>query len=248
MGHEIISNVYSVLLNAYGPQGWWPVYTLRDTEGRDERGYAQRLPVKLSPLSRFEIAAGAVLTQNTSWFNVEKTIDSLFCSGLLDPVKIRDVPQTELAASIRQSGYYNQKARKLKNLAAFLLDGEYLQDGKKDGKIPDRDALLGLWGIGKETADSILLYAYGVPFFVVDTYTKRIFNRLGVLTGDEKYDEIAEKFSSCFKSDVAVFQDYHALIVRHAKEHCRKKPECSGCVLKESCLLNLQNNPSSINF
>lgn len=244
MRHGKISNVYSVLLNAYGPQGWWPVYSLRQTEGRDERGYSDKPPGKLSPLSRFEIAAGAVLTQNTSWFNVEKTIDTLSRSGLLDPVKILDVPQSELAASIRQSGYYNQKARKLKILAAFLLDGEYLQDGK----FPDRDALLGLWGIGKETADSILLYAYGVPFFVVDTYTKRIFNRLGVLTGDEEYDEIAEKFSSCFKSDAAVLQEYHALIVRHAKEQCRKKPECNGCVLRESCLLNLQNNPSSKNF
>ena len=235
MGHGKIFKVYRVLLDAYGPQGWWPIYSLRQTEGRDERGYSEKPPGKLSPLSRFEIAAGAVLTQNTSWFNVEKTIDRLYRSGLLDPVKIRDVPQIELAASIRQSGYYNQKARKLKILAAFLLEGGYLQDRKKDGKIPGRDELLELWGIGKETADSILLYAYGVPFFVVDTYTKRIFNRLGVLTGDEDYDETAVKFSDCMESDAAVYQEYHALIVRHAKNKCRKKPECSGCVLLNYC-------------
>ncbi len=233
---ETINRVYHLLLGTYGPQGWWPVFTLRKTENRDERGYSigTGRTEDFSPLSRFVIAAGAVLTQNTSWKNVEKALDTLSQRGLLNPVNVLEADHRELAAAIRPSGYYNQKSKKLKILASFLLKGGYL-DG---GKIPGRKALTGLWGIGKETADSILLYAYAVPVFVVDAYTKRIFSRLGVLTGDEGYDEIAEKFSVSLGRGAALYQEYHALIVTHAKEHCRKKPLCTNCVLKRFCRFN----------
>ncbi len=235
-----IAEIYEILLDAYGTQGWWPLYALRGTEGRDDRGYSKKpvkstkfsLSEKLSPLSRFEIAAGAVLTQNTAWTNVEKSLDRLVWSGLLDPEKIRDSSPEMLAETIRSSGYYNQKVRKLKILASFLMDGDYL----KGEQSPRRDDLLGLWGIGKETADSILLYAFDVPLFVVDAYTKRIFKRLGLLTGTEDYDEIALLFTDSLNRNAKVYQEYHALIVKHAKEHCRKQALCKGCVLRKYCL------------
>lgn len=132
-----------------------------------------------------------------------------------------------------QAGTTIRNQKKLKILTSFLLNRDYLENGT----IPDRDELLELWGIGKETADSILLYAYGVPLFIVDTYTKRIFKRLKIIDGSEGYEEIAGRFTGCLKRDTAVYQEYHALIVEHAKEYCRKKPVCSGCVLQCCCSL-----------
>jgi endonuclease-3 related protein len=149
----------------------------------------------------------------------------------MDPKIILDIDQDKLANAIRPSGYYNQKAKRIKILTQFLLDGRYL----KDGYIPDRDGLLGLWGIGEETADSILLYAFKVPVFVIDAYTRRIFKRLGVLAGGEKYKIIASIFTDCLEEDFVLYQEYHALIVRHVKAHCQKKPLCDGCVLNEIC-------------
>ncbi len=250
MNHNIIV-IYKILLDRYGPQGWWPVYSLRNKEGRDDRGYylghvpvgtgrdlrlhrraGSLLPTSLSlrELSKFEITIGAVLTQNTAWTNVEKAIDNLVKNDLMDPDKILIIKQNELAEVIKPSGYYNQKAKKIKILTHFLLEGDFL----KNGNIPERDDLLKLWGIGEETADSILLYAYKVPVFVVDTYTKRIFMRLGLLVGSEKYDEVVSLFTENLKKEYTIYQEYHALIVRHAKEHCRKTPNCVGCVLNST--------------
>lgn len=151
--------------------------------------------------------------------------------GLMDPKIILETSQDELADAIRPSGYYNQKAKKIKILTRFLLDGWFFGDSN----IPDRADLLGLWGIGEETADSILLYAFDVPVFVIDAYTRRIFSRLGVLDGGEKYKEVAGVFTDTLEENFVVYQEYHALIVKHAKEHCRKKPLCDGCVLNEIC-------------
>lgn len=237
MEKNIIKRVFTDLLESYGLQGWWPVYSLRCTEGRDSRGYYNQVLTyysyseELSPLSRFEIAIGSVLTQNTAWTNVERALENLESAGLLDPDAVIDVPISILSEALRPSGYYNQKAKKLKILAAFLLEGNYL----KMGNAPERKDLLNLWGVGKETADSILLYAYDVPVFVVDAYTKRIFTRLKILTGSEEYDEIAEIFINGLGKDSALFKEYHALIVKHAKEYCRKNPVCGSCVLKELC-------------
>ena len=253
MGKINIKEIYDILFKKYGPQGWWPVYSLRNTEGRDDRGYyignvpvgtdrdlrlhrraGSLLPTSLSlrESSIFEIAIGAVLTQNTAWTNVEKAIDNLINLSLLDPKIILEICKDDLADAIRPSGYYNQKAKKLKILIRFLLDGGFLEDGN----IPDRGDLLELWGIGKETVDSILLYAYRIHVFVIDTYTRRIFERVGILRGSESYKEIAGNFIDSLEKDFKVYQEYHALIVRHAKEHCRKKPLCDGGVLNEICI------------
>ncbi len=228
-----IKELYDILFKKYGPQGWWPVYSLRNTEGRDKRGYYignVETPYRASLHSIFEIALGAVLTQNTAWTNVEKAIDNLINLSLMSPEKIVEIDRDELADIIRPSGYYNQKAKKLKILSRFLLDGGFLEDGN----IPDRDDLLGLWGIGEETADSILLYAYGVPVFVIDAYTRRIFDRLGIPDG-RRGTARSTLTADSLEEDSGIYQEYHALIVRHAKEHCRKKPICGDCVLNEIC-------------
>ena len=233
-----IKEIYDILLEKYGSQGWWPVYSLRNTEGRDARGYfVTGVPVgtgrdlSLRESSIYEIAVGAVLTQNTAWANVEKAIDNLVTLNLLDPKIILNIDQDELADAIRPSGYYNQKAKKIKILTGYLLEGGFLEEGN----TPDRDNLLGLWGIGEETADSILLYGYNVPLFVVDAYTKRLFGRIGILISSENYKKTAGVFTSRLEEDSLVYQEYHALIVRHGKEHCRKKPVCEGCVLQKLC-------------
>ncbi len=231
--------IYKILLEEYGPQGWWPVYSLRNTESRDDRGYyLGYVPVEthgrasLRGSAVYEIAIGAVLTQNTAWTNVEKALTNLIKKNMIDPGIISNIDQEELAELIRPSGYYNQKAKKLKILTHFLQEGDFF----KDGYIPERDDLLKLWGIGEETTDSILLYAYNFPVFVVDAYTKRIFMRLGILDGIKKYDEIARLFTNNLERKYTIYQEYHALIVRHAKEHCKKTPNCIGCVLNNICL------------
>jgi len=240
--NKIITQIYKKLLEEYGPQGWWPVYSLRNTPGWDSRGYFITNILKgidnhllLDKLSRFEVAVGAILTQNTSWINVEKALANLIEKDLVDPDKIIGINQDDLAELIRSSGYYNQKAKKIKILTHFLLQGDYFMDGN----IPRRNDLLDLWGIGEETADSILLYAYNFPVFIVDAYSKRIFSRLGLLDGNEKYGEIAAVFTDSLKKKSIVYQEYHALIVRHAKEHCRKKANCDGCVLNIICRKDL---------
>jgi len=240
--NKIFVQIYKKLLEEYGSQGWWPVYSLRNTEYRDGRGYyydyvqlESHRKLTLGKLSEFEIAIGAVLTQNTAWTNVEKALGNLIKQNLIDPKGIMDIDQEKLADLIRPSGYYNQKAEKIKILTHFLLTGGYFQNKN----IPARENLLALWGIGEETADSILLYAYNVPLFVVDAYTKRIFKRLGILEGKEKYKEIAGLFTDSLGKDYLVFQEYHALMVQHAKEHCRKKPICKACVLNNLCKKNI---------
>lgn len=236
MCFNILYSIFNCLLDYYGPQGWWPVYSLRLSGGRDKRGYLpnpsdysrRNIIAGLSSRDVFEIAVGAVLTQNTSWKNVEKALENLESAGLLDCRAVMDASATALADAVRPSGYYNQKAKKLKVLARFFSE----RGNPDNGNPPSREDLLELWGVGKETADSILLYAYGLPFFVVDAYTKRMFKRLGILTGDEEYDEIAAAFTSALGEDPGLFNEYHALIVRHGREHCRKKPLCKGCVLR----------------
>ena len=151
---------------------------------------------------------GAILTQNTSWKNVEKAINSLKENNLSSPKKILDAPIDMLAETIKSSGYYNQKAKKLKKFAKFFLENE--------NKTPSRDSLLEIWGIGKETADSILLYAYKQPYFVIDNYTKRIFNKFLNLN-IEPYDEWQNLFHKSLQKDYKIFNEFHALIVAEGK-------------------------------
>jgi endonuclease III related protein len=226
-----IKNIYDLFLKTYGPQGWWPVSAITENNGYHNGSYC----IPETEGQRFEIITGAVLTQNTSWKNVRTAIDNLHKNNLMDPEKIINQSHEKLAEVIRPSGYFNQKSRKLKKVSQFILKGNYL-----NGRVPDRKGLLDVWGIGPETADSILLYVYRIPVFVVDAYTKRIFSRVGIIDENYSYDDIQKKFTDEYSGmeknkKIIIFNEYHALIVKHAKEYCRKKPVCKGCPVSETC-------------
>jgi len=169
---------------------------------------------------------GAILAQNTAWPNVEKAINNLKILKSLSPITLLNLNEDILKSAIKPAGYFNQKARKLREFAKFF---------KSLNKTPSRDLLLSLWGIGPETADSMLLYAFKVPSFVVDAYTKRIFSRLGLINIDEAYDTFKAYFELSLPKNLAVYQEYHALIVEHAKRFCKSKPECEDCILNKDC-------------
>jgi endonuclease-3 related protein len=220
--------VYERLLEAYGPRGWWPLQSRAGHPGFDGQGYHPgEYGCPGSPQERFEIAMGAVLTQNTSWRNAAKALSVLLTAGIRTPAAVLSLPERQLAESLRSSGYYNQKARKLRALSMLLAD-----EGVDGGwKTLSRDALLAVWGIGPESADSILLYACGRLFFVVDAYTCRLLERLGVPWGNQAYAEVQAAFSAALPPDPILYQEYHALVVQHAKQFCRKQPLCRGCPL-----------------
>ncbi len=223
--NERIGALYAQLLAAYGPQGWWPLSSRAGERGYDGRGYhhgAYSQPRTAE--GRFEIAMGAILTQNSAWTNAEAALFRLRDSGLRLPADIGSCPQGRLARLIRSSGYFNQKARKLKEVAELFRTAASLAHGA----APRREELLSCWGIGPETADSILLYAFHVPVFVVDAYTRRLLSRMGIIR-DDGYDEIQTIFHDALPARHRVFNEYHALIVEHAKRHCRAKPLCGGC-------------------
>jgi endonuclease-3 related protein len=204
--------IYEILLKHFGPQDWWPGD------------------------SPFEIMVGAVLTQNTNWTNVSKAIDNLKQENLLFFEKLHELDVELLAEKIRPAGYFNLKAKRLKNLLDFI-DEEY--DGSLEEMFAEdiyslREKILTVKGIGPETADSILLYAGHKPVFVVDAYTHRIFSRHSIIAEDEGYYEIQEYFSLSLPEDVKLFNEYHALIVQLGKEFCKKsKPLCSQCPLSK---------------
>ena len=219
----VLRALYTELLDEYGPQGWWPLPSRAGRRGFDGRGYHPGDTA--SPrdrAGRFEVALGAVLTQNTAWANAERALLALTDAGIRLPAHVAARGTRSLARLVRASGSYNVKARKLRNLAAFF-------EGHDLAGAPDRAALLAVWGVGPETADSILLYAFGEPVFVVDAYTRRLLARRGVGGGAEPYEEVQRLFHRALDPDPSVFNEYHALIVRHAKEHCRASPRCPGC-------------------
>lgn len=228
-----LTAVYRRLLESFGPQGWWPLSSLAGRDSFDVRGYHKGdFSYPRTAEQRFEIAVGAVLTQNTTWKNVEKVIKKLTGCGLLTPCAISRISLTELGQYIRASGYYNQKAKKLKILSDFFLKMEGLSGSHAQ---PDREQLLALWGIGPETADSILLYAYKIPSFVIDAYTWRLAARLGIIDGMESYDRLQSLFTGSLPRDYELYSEFHALIVRQAKSYCRKKPLCADCPLRAGC-------------
>jgi endonuclease-3 related protein len=155
-------------------------------------------------------------------------IDGLCGRGLLNPTAIVAASATDLGNTIRPSGYYNQKTKKLKTFSRYLLS-------RSDRQNPERNELLSLWGIGPETADSILLYAYKEPFFVVDAYTTRVALRLGLIKEETDYEAARSLFMTGLPNDHELFNEFHALFVRHAKEHCRKSPVCESCCLCDIC-------------
>jgi len=206
---RLVVKIYKVLLKAFGPQHWWPGDT---------------------PL---EVIVGAILTQNTNWTNVEKAIANLKAASLLDAKRLKDVRIEKLAELIRPAGYFNVKARRLKNLFEWLAAHH---EGDLDRMFARplsalREELLEVRGVGPETADSILLYAGQKPSFVVDAYTYRIFSRHQLIPADSTYDEIKEFFESSLPEDVKLYNEYHALIVALGKKFCKPRPLCAECPL-----------------
>lgn len=207
-----IIKIERIIKKAYGPQHWWPAET------------------------RFEVCVGAILTQNTSWSNVESAITALKKADCLTVRKIIDIDKTRLATLIRSSGYFNQKAKRLKALAEYLLSrGGYQMRLLKNISTPVlRQELLAINGIGPETADSILLYAFAREVFVIDAYTRRIMTRHKLAAENESYESLRLRFEAAIKGGKRVerFNELHARIVRLAKNHCKTKPNCAECPLE----------------
>ena len=211
-----IRAVYDKLFVAFGSQGWWPILNNKTLLCE----YHKNAP--RNEEEAFEICIGAILTQSTSWKNVEKALINLKKNNALAKKELKKLSMQELAKLIKPAGYFNQKAKKIKNFVAYK------------GKIT-REGLLSIWGCGNETVDSMLLYAFNKPVFVVDAYTKRIMGRLGVCKENMGYEELQSIFHRDLKEDVHLFNEYHALLVKHAKQHCRTKPLCSNCPLGMLC-------------
>jgi endonuclease III related protein len=209
---SLLLEIYERLHSSLGPSGWWPGET---------------------PL---EIIIGAILTQNTSWGNVEQALARLKGQGALSVEKLTQMEEDRLAEMVRPAGTYRVKARRLKNFFRFLQE-DY--DGRIEalGTPPLeklRDQLLGVRGIGPETADSILLYALGRPTFVVDTYTHRIFSRHRLVSEESDYESLRSFFMDSLPEEVPLYNEFHALIVRTGKAYCKKKaPLCEGCPLRD---------------
>ena len=223
-----IGRIYAELLRCYGPQGWWPLLDFEGTQP-DKTGsragyHPGRYDLPATETQAFEVCVGAILTQNTAWVNVEAALRRLQDAGALDPDGLIALEGDRLREAIRPAGFFNQKARKVQEFAVFFRNLE--------GRVPSREALLALWGIGRETADSMLLYAFRVPVFVVDAYTRRIAGTLGLIDPEADYDEIRALFEQNLPRDPAVFQEYHALLVEHAKRHYRKGSDWSACPLR----------------
>jgi endonuclease-3 related protein len=206
---ELLRDLYERLWQAFGPQDWWPGET------------------------PFEVAMGAILTQNTNWTNVARVIADLKGDDSLDVRALRDMPEAELARRLRPVGYYNLKAKRVKNFLDFFAHRHQSSMALMDQEDLEvlRSELLAVKGVGPETADSILLYALHKPTFVVDTYTFRILSRHGLVAGSLSYEELRQLFMDHLPADVVMFQEYHALLVRLGKEFCRPRPKCDGCPL-----------------
>ncbi len=225
------NDLYDRFKDTYGTQGWWPLYDIK----KEKSVYEGRLPRR--SVDRFEIAVGAVLTQSVAWTNVEKALSSLKKNRMLRPEEILSASHDEVASLIRPAGYFNQKTIKLKELAAWFLDrGVKTSSLEKLSGDDFRHELLAIKGIGPETADSILLYAYDVKSFVVDAYTKRILSRIGLIDENAKYEAVRQFFHDNFKGEKEEYRQYHAFFVVHGKDYCRKKPLCGSCFLQNQCI------------
>jgi len=214
MQNERLMLIFDRLAAHFGPLHWWPAQT------------------------PFEVVVGAILTQNTAWRNVESAIANLQAAGAVAPASLRAIGRKELERLIRPAGFFRQKAERLQLFVEHLF-------ARHDGELATllggplaavRAELLGCKGVGPETADSILLYAGGRASFVVDAYTRRLFSRLGLLSGDEGYETIRAQFMDNLPSDTDLFNEYHALIVEECKTFCRKRtPLCAPCPLLACC-------------
>jgi len=205
--------IFERLLERFGPLHWWPADT------------------------PFEVCVGAILTQNTAWTNVEKAIHALRQAGIMTPGTLHACDPEQLARLIRPAGYFNLKSRRLKDFTTWLsINHHGSLERMFEGDWQElRTELLGVCGIGPETADSILLYAGAKPTFVVDAYTRRLFNRLGLLPESAGYEETRTLFMNGLPGEVPLFNEYHAQIVQQCKRFCRAKPLCPGCPLDSAC-------------
>lgn len=204
-----LKTIYKSLYEHYGDLHWWPAET------------------------SFEVMVGAILTQNTAWSNVEKALARF--DGDLSPQRLAQMPIEDLQEIIRPAGFYRQKASYLKALTGWFMDYDCDPDQVRTRTLADlRTELLEVRGVGNETADSILLYAFHFPTFVVDAYTMRLFNRIPV-DGGKTYMEVKHFCEEKLPRDAEVYNHFHALIVQNGKDHCKKKPDCKGCPLAEFC-------------
>ncbi len=209
---DILMDIYRKLFSSFGARGWWPAET------------------------PFEVVIGAILAQNTSWSNAKSAIEQLKSNNLLSPEALNNINLEDLAEIVKSSGYYNQKAKKIKNFIGFFKNYDFKFEGmSKQSANHLREQLLNINGIGEETVDCILLYALDKPVFVIDTYTKRVFSRLGFADERIKYSELQKIITDNLKKDAVLFNEYHALIDYLAHFICKKKPECERCVLQEDC-------------
>ncbi|KPK41920.1 MAG: endonuclease [Omnitrophica WOR_2 bacterium SM23_29] len=214
-GHyrNLLKEIYNRLYKEFGTMGWWPGET------------------------PFEVMVGAVLTQNTSWANVEKAILNLKRENLLAPKRLNKTDVLKLARIIKPAGFFNVKAKRLKSLLDFLFR-EYngnLRVMRKENIRTLRRKLLNVNGVGAETCDSILLYALQKPIFVIDAYTKRIFSRFGIVDEDVTYEKLQSLFMKNLPRSTKLYNEYHALIVKLGKDICRKRPICNLCVINMLC-------------
>lgn len=207
---KLLLEIYRRLLAHFGHRHWWPART------------------------PFEVMVGAILTQNTAWANVEKAIANLRAARALTPRALAAVPPAKLREFIRPSGYFNQKEKKLRAFLDYFLAPPYRGSVARlrraeAGRV--RAELLAVWGIGPETADSILLYALGRPVFVVDAYTRRVFGRLGLTDPAAEYDELQAYFTVQLPADTQLYNDFHAQVVELGARYCKARPDCAGCPL-----------------
>lgn len=201
--------LYQQLFSYYGPQYWWPADTT------------------------IEMMIGAILVQNTNWSNVEKAIKRL--KPYLDPIPLEKLATDELAQIIRPSGFYNIKAKRIKAFLEWYKSYDYdLNKARRIDAEQLRAELLSIHGLGPETVDCMLVYAFDIPIFIVDAYARRIFERLGY-DMPAQYDAFRVLVESHLSNDVQLYNEYHALLVRHGKEHCKLKPLCASCPLQKQC-------------
>jgi endonuclease III related protein len=228
MSDKII-RIYRKLYDLYGPQGWWPLMShegTNPTKTGSVNGYhPENYELPQSEDEIYEIILGAILTQNTAWTSAEQALLNLKKLDVVSPQKLLKIDDDILRGAIRCAGFLNQKAVYLKEITKFFISLK--------GRTPERKELLAVKGVGNETADSILLYAFKQPEFVVDAYTKRIFSHLGIVKDNANYMDIKKLFESSLPRDTAMYQEYHALIVEHAKHYYKKKPYGVGDPLKD---------------
>jgi len=212
--------LYENLLEKYGYQGWWPVTPIGGCTG--EKHIHPIYGVKsINDKQKLEIIFGTILTQNTTWKNVEQAIIKLNEKDLIDIDKITKIKKEELGQLIKSSGYFNQKSECLKNICQFLKKCP-IQKLENIDLLKARELLLAVKGIGKETADSILLFALNKPIFIVDTYTKRFLLKLNLIDDKASYDKIQKVFMKALPKDIKLFKEFHALIVEHNKRFLNK--------------------------